>query len=105
QFNPSVISYVENILNFPAGTAVPAGFYDRSRARWTPSDNGVVIKLLGVTDDLADLDVEGNGVAASSATLAAIGIADPPRRTLAQLYAAGQSLWRVPISSLAPCDF
>src|SRR2546422_5917600 len=30
QFNQPVIAYLENFINFPVGTSVPLGFYDRS---------------------------------------------------------------------------
>src|SRR5208283_1710277 len=62
--------YVENFLNFPIGGIVPAGYYDRQRGQWIPLDNGRVIKVLGITDDRADLDLDGSGQVADATALA-----------------------------------
>jgi YD repeat-containing protein len=105
RFSQPMIQYVENFLNFPVGGIVPVGFYERDTATWVPSKNGRVIKLLGITGGLADLDVDGSGVAAAAAALAALGVTDAERQRLATLYAAGQSLWRVPISHFTPWDY
>jgi hypothetical protein len=101
-FSRPVISYLENFLNFPVGTAVPEGFYDRGKGVWVPSDNGLVVKVLSVTGGEADLD--GSGTAASPAALAALGVTDAERQTLAAQYKPGQSLWRVPISHFSSWD-
>lgn len=92
-----VVFYVEGFLGFPAGMAVPVGFYDRQRGAWVPADNGRVVKVVAVTGGQADLDVTGDDVADEGATLAALGVTTAERGTLAQLYAAGQTLWRVAI--------
>lgn len=104
QFNAPVPFYLDNFLKFPAGTLVPAGSYDRTRAVWVPEASGLVVTVLGTTGALADLDVTGAGTAASAAELAAIGITDAERAQLSTLYAAGASLWRVPIRHLTPWD-
>jgi hypothetical protein len=44
-FDPPVVSYVDNFLRFPAGTTVPAGYYDAERAVWVPGESGVVLTL------------------------------------------------------------
>jgi RHS repeat-associated protein len=104
QFSQPVSFYVENFLNFPVGGIVPVGFYERDLARWVPSDNGRVIKILSVTGGLADLDVDGSGQPAGSAALAALGITDAERQQLATLYQPGQSLWRIQTTHFSPCD-
>ena len=104
-FNQPIPTYVENFLGFPVGSPVPAGYYDRQKGFWMPSANGRVIEILGVTDGMADLDVSGNGHAASPSDLAALGVSDSERARLATLYSPGEILWRVPISHFSPWDF
>jgi RHS repeat-associated protein len=104
-FSQPVAFYVENFLNFRVGLAVPAGYYDRSRGAWVPSDDGRVIRILTVTDGLAAVDTNGDGVADDATTLAALGITDAERQKLGGMYAAGQSLWRVRLTHFSPWDF
>jgi hypothetical protein len=104
RFTKPVINYVENFLGFPVGTAVPTGYYDRGRSAWVPSDNGRVINILSIDGGLATLAVDGDGGAASAQRLAELGIDQAEQRTLAELYRAGQSLWRVPIPHFTPWD-
>ncbi len=104
RFSQPMPFYVENFLNFPAGGIVPVGYYDRDRAVWVPSNNGLVIKILSITNGLADLDVDGSGTPAGAASLAALGITDAEREQLAQLYTPGQSLWRVALEHLSTWD-
>jgi RHS repeat-associated protein len=103
-FSQPVVHYVENFLGFPVGGAVPTGYYDRTAGAWLASANGLVIKILGVTSGLADLDLTGGGVAASAPQLAALGISDAERQELALLYQPGQSLWRVPTAHFSVED-
>jgi len=104
-FSQPVIQYVENFLAFPVGSEVPAGYYDRALGAWVASANGLVIKILGATNGLADLDLTGTGAAASASDLAALGISDAERQELATLYQPGQSLWRVPVTHFTPWDY
>ncbi len=103
-FSQPLPVYVDNFLEFPAGTIVPAGWYDREKAAWIPSDNGVVVEIIDVVDGLAELDVDGSGVAADAVVLSDLGITDAERQQLAQLYEVGKSLWRVPTSHFTPWD-
>jgi RHS repeat-associated protein len=100
EFNQPVSYYVENFLGFPVGTDVPAGYYDRARGLWVPSDNGKIIGVVSVTAGLADIDSDGDGAADS-----ALGMDDAERRQLAMLYKPGASLWRVPIRHFSGWDF
>ncbi|MEO8132570.1 MAG: RHS repeat-associated core domain-containing protein [Betaproteobacteria bacterium] len=104
RFNQPLPVYVENFLGFPVGGAVPAGYYDRQLGRWIASANGRVIKVLGSTGGLADLAIDGAGLAANPAALAALGITADERTRLAQLYPAAQTLWRVPVTHFTPWD-
>jgi len=101
-FNQPIAFYVENFLGMPVGTLVPTGYYDRGLGRWIPSNNGRVVRIVSITNGVANLDADGNGSADSDAVLAALGISVNERRQLPALYAAGAALWRVSISRLAP---
>lgn len=105
RFSQPVITYVENFLNFPVGSIVPVGYYDRAKATWIPSDNGRIIKILSIAGGLANLDTNGDSAADDAATLAALGVTDAERQQLAMLYSAGQNLWRVPITHFTPWDY
>ena len=104
RFSRPLIHYVENFLNFPVGTIVPVGFYDRQKEAWIPSDNGRVIQILSVSNGLAELDLDGSGVAADAGALAQLDIIEAERQRLASLYQSGQSLWRAPITHFSPWD-
>jgi RHS repeat-associated protein len=103
-FSQALPLYVENFLNFPVGTAVPTGYYDRYLGQWIASPNGLVIKILAEPGGLADLDIDGSGKAASSTVLAGVGVTDAERVQIAAVYKTGESLWRVPISHFTPWD-
>jgi len=105
QFSKPVAVYVENFIGFPAGTTVPAGYFDRAQNAWIASENGRVIKVLDIADGAAVLDVTGKNLPATDAELAALGIDADELAKLASLYAAGRSLWRVPTSHFTPLDF
>ena len=103
-FDQAVPFYLENFLKFPVGMAVPAGYYDRGRGLWVPSENGRVIEVVSESAGLASLDVDGDGVADSSSVLAGLGVTDAERAKIASLYEPGESLWRVPIEHFTPWD-
>ena len=103
-FSQPVISYVENFLSYTVGEAVPVGYFDPKKGVWIASPNGAVIKILGATSGLADLDVDGSGRAASTAELAALGIVSAERQRLASLYPIGQVLWRAPVTHFTAID-
>ena len=84
--------YVENFLNSPVGSPVPLGGYDTNTGVWTAAQSGRVIKVVSITNGLAELDTDGDG-AADNGT--ALGITSAERQQLAGLYSPGQSLWRV----------
>jgi hypothetical protein len=105
RFDKALPVYVENFLDFPVGGAVPSGYYDLKKGEWVASANGRVIKLLSVTGGQADLDINGDGVAANASALTALGVTNEERARLAQLYTPGQTLWRVPVIHFSPWDF
>jgi RHS repeat-associated protein len=104
EFDKPVALYVENFLQFPVGSAVPMGYYDREKAAWVPSDNGRVIEVLDVTNGLADVDIDGSGTANTAEELAALGIDDAERQRLAEIYDPGTALWRVEVDHFTPWD-
>ena len=104
QFSKAVPFYVENFLGFPVGIHVPLGFYDRQRAAWASSPDGRVIKIVGVTSGVADVDATGDGVAESTASLDSLGLDTTERTQLATSYAVGQSLMRVETNHFSTAD-
>jgi RHS repeat-associated protein len=98
-FSQAVITYVENFLNFPVGTNVPVGFYDRTNGVWIPSPNGRIVKIVGVVGGLADVDTNGDNIADNG-----LGITSDERKNLASAFSVGQTLWRVPVTHFSPED-
>lgn len=101
RFSKPLYHYVENFLGFPVGSAAPVGYYDRVQGRWVASQNGRVVKVITVTDGIADLDTTGDDVADNDP---ALGITEAERRQVATLYTANTTLWRVPITHFTPWD-
>jgi len=104
RFDPPVIKYLENFPGFATGGEVPAYTYDKTRAVWVPSPNGRVIEILSISNGMADLDTDGDGLVDDATTLAELGINDAERQRLASLYPVGASLWRVPLNHFSPID-
>ena len=100
RFSTPAIFYIENFRQFPAGEIMPSGYYDRDAGIWKPLKNGRVVKIVSVTGGAANVDVDGNGTADPGA----LGMTQTEREQLAQLYQAGQTLWRVPIPHFTPVD-
>lgn len=105
RFNKPVPHYVENFLGFPVGDTVPAYYYDRDQGVWVPMSGGRVIKILRVTEGLAEVDADGDGQAEDVNALEALGIDDAERGQLAGLYTPGTSLWRVALTHFTPVDY
>ncbi|MCH9696466.1 MAG: PKD domain-containing protein, partial [Gammaproteobacteria bacterium] len=104
EFDKPLPFYVENFLNFPVGTIVPMGYYDRVKAIWVPSKNGRVIAILSESNGTVNLDIDGDGQADNTTALQSLGITNDELVKLASLYEPGQSLWRVPITHFTPWD-
>ena len=105
RFEKPIVTYVDNFLGFDIGEIVPVGYYDRERAVWVPSDNGVVVMLLdtnsdGVVDALDSTgdglpdDLNGNGSFSDEVT----GLDDSAK------YQPDSSYWRVEIDHFTPWD-
>lgn len=103
-FSQPVIQYLENFLGFPTSVPVPTGSYNRQKAEWKAETSGKVVKILSITDGIANLDVTGNGLPATDAEYATLGINLAERQKLAEIYAVNQTLWRVPLNHFTPWD-
>ncbi len=101
KFSKPLIHYVENFLKLPVGTILPLARYDGERSVWIPGPAGRVVQVVGVKDGLAELDLDGKGKPADAAALANLGVGEPERRRLAELYGkTGASVWRLPLTGL-----
>ncbi|HET6550692.1 MAG TPA: CARDB domain-containing protein, partial [Solirubrobacter sp.] len=105
EFDKPIVTYVDNLVGFVAGTPVPMGYYDREKGQWIAAPDGIVIKLVGEAGGLAQLDVTGDGQADTGAKLTALGIDEDELRKLAELYNPGKSLWRAAITHFTPWDY
>ena len=105
RFSKPVVMWVDNFLNFAVGGVVPVGYYDRDKAVWVPSENGVVVRLLDTTNDgqVDAIDSTGDGQADDldadgTFTSEVVGLDNPIR------YAPGTTFWRAAISHFTPWD-
>jgi len=103
-FDRPVGFYVEDFLDLPVGSSVPAGYLDPAAGAWVRSDDGRVLQVLTVAGGEAEVDVDGTGLAATSDQLAALGVDEDELAELAVLYAPGQTLWRVPMQHFTAWD-
>ncbi len=123
-----VAFYVDNFAGFPVGydpddpdpidpggpctnttpLSVPLGYYNRSAGRWEAYENGVVLRVLDTSSGVATVDVDGDCVAESLATLQTYGITSDELAQLAQLDSVremdGASFWRVSLNHFSPWD-
>ncbi|MDR1529325.1 MAG: hypothetical protein LBS40_02825, partial [Burkholderiales bacterium] len=104
-FDKTLTVYVDNFLEFPVGVIVPSGWYDPEQAAWVPDDNGRIVQVLGIENNLAVLDVTGSGVAATAEELDAEGVTTEERKAIANLYPAGETLWRVGANHFTTYDY
>ncbi len=94
--------YVENFLHLRVGTALPVGTYDRAIATWVGGADGRVLRVLETNASLAKLDVDGSGTTATAQALDDLGISVEELGAIAQLYAPGDSFFRLTVRRLAP---
>jgi choice-of-anchor A domain-containing protein/RHS repeat-associated protein len=105
-FDRPVSFYVENFLGMPVGLNVPAAYYEWNGCPgWMAEEDGVVLMITGTdASGLAEIDLDGDGIAETSAVLAGRGITEGERAELANLYAAGTTLWRAQVAHFSPLD-
>ena len=104
QFNQPLSLYVDNFLQVKTGEAVPLGYYEQSTGEWIGAPNGRVVEVLSITGGVANLDVEGNGAAATPAAYAALGVTLEERVQMAVRFAVGANFTRSLISHFTPWD-
>jgi len=101
-FDPAAVFYLDNFLDFPVGTPVPLGGYDRLVGQWEAAPDGIVLQIVGINGSgEADIDFDGDGLADDPAT---IGMTSSERMRLASLYDVGAELWRAEIPHFSPWD-
>jgi RHS repeat-associated protein len=105
RFDEPVITYTENLIGAPVGSAVPTGYYDREQGRWIASEDGLVIEVVGESGGLAAVDADRTAGADPDVQLQTLGITEAERRRLADLYDPGQQLWRVTVTHFTPWDY
>jgi RHS repeat-associated protein len=105
RFEKPVPMWVDNFLGFDVGEIVPVGYYDRDKAQWIPSDNGVVVRLLdtdnnGTVDGLDSTgdgqlnDLNNNGTFYDEVA----GLTDSSR------YQPDSTFWRAEVKHFTPWD-
>jgi RHS repeat-associated protein len=104
QFSKPVAFYLENFLGFAVGSPVPTGYYDTVAGQWRAVANGRVVKIVSITNGLADIDGDGDGAADTPLALGTLGITDAERAQLGATYTAGVSLWRVALDHFTTWD-
>jgi hypothetical protein len=64
RFQKPVTVYIEDFLNIGTGGIIPVGYYDRTRALWTASKNGIIVTLLDTDSDgiVDSLDADGDAI-------------------------------------------
>jgi RHS repeat-associated protein len=105
QLDRPVSFYVDNFLNLPVGAGIPVGYYDRQKGAWIASQDGRVIKIVSKTNGIADIDMDGDGIAEDASVLAIHDVTLQERESLAKLYAPGQTIWRGQIQHFTVWDF
>lgn len=105
EFSQPVLAYERNFLDFPVGVSVPVGYYNRSTGVWEPSPDGRVVKILSTSGGTAQIDVMGDGTAATATQLDGLKITQDELAQLATLYDAGDEIWRVQLRHFSPFDF
>ena len=103
-FDTPVPYYLDNFIGFPVGVTVPAGYYDSEQGMWIAARSGVIIEILDTTGGYAEIDVDGSGLAADSMALDELGITEEELEEIANLYAVGDTVWRVPLDHFTPWD-
>ncbi len=96
--------FLENFIGAPVGSAVPAGTYDYEQGLWLADPDGRVVQLISITGALADLDINGDGLADSASSIEAIGITEDERAWLATRYSVGAELWHTEIHHFSVVD-
>ncbi len=93
-FSKPVTVLVENFGELDAGTELPFDYYNKKAGQWEPSEPLLVLDVVGESDGVAQVDVDGDGVADDGELLDDYGISENELAAIAEKYDAGQSLMR-----------
>ncbi len=104
RFAKPVPMWVDNFLGFEVGEVVPVGYYDRDKAQWVPSNNGVVVRLLDTNGDgIVDaLDSTGDGQPDDLNNNGSFS--DEVRGLTASRFQPGATFWRAEVKHFTPWD-
>jgi len=104
RFAKPVPLWVDNFLGFEVGEVVPVGYYDRDKAQWIPSDNGVVVRLLDTDGDgtVDALDSTGDGQPNDLNNNGSFS--DEVRGLTASRFQPGATFWRSEVKHFTPWD-
>lgn len=105
QFRPDIYGYMTNFIGMPVGVPVPQGWLDKETATWIPDEDGRVIRFVAVSNGMAEVDVNGDGLVEDTNVLAAMGFTDVERQELVDLYTPGWELWRVPMAHFSDLNY
>lgn len=103
-FSKPLVTYTDNFLEFPVGTTVPTGYYDRDKHAWIASKDGLVIGVVADGTSLG-IDSDGDGTAETLTELQPLGVTADELAELDALYDAGDTLWRVEVDHFTPWDY
>lgn len=104
RFSRPIYQYLDNFIGLPVGATVPLGYYDKTQGNWVALKNGRVIRVLGASGGLAEIDIQGQGLPASETELSSLGFTREERQKLTALYPASKTLWRMPIPHFSIID-
>jgi YD repeat-containing protein len=96
--------FVESFTGTPVGAALPVGSYDYREGLWFPEPDGRVVQITSVASGLAELDLDGDGIAESPAQVESLGISADERAWLATRYSDGAELWHAEIHHFSSFD-
>ncbi len=94
-FTDTLACYVPNFLHFPVGGQVPIGFYDPAGAKWQAESDGRVIKIIGDSAGVFQIDSDNDQHADGPAQLTALGITSNELSQLRTQFAVGDTVWRI----------
>ena len=103
-FDKPIRLFTENFIGFPVGTSIPTGIWDWETFGWLPRENGTVIKIVGVTNNLADISITTDDAIASVAKLDSLGITDAERSYISSVFNVGQTVWRTRLTEFGVID-
>ncbi len=89
-FSQPVILYLENYLQLQDGAPTPMGYYDPDRGMWVSYESGRIVRIVAISNDLANLDVDGDGTVDGGSALYDLGITEAELSTLAEFILPGR---------------